>query len=308
MAKDFLAMPLAARSPNEELPLVSVGMPLYNNSRTIERAINSLRRQTWKNIEIIISDDGSSDDTYEICKKIGTLDKRIRLFRQNCNLYYQNFRFVLESSSADYFMWAAGDDYWRPKFIEENLSNLLNHTDAVSSVSRCLFIQDGKAIGLANGTYPLLGKPEDNIEAFLRNPIDNTRMYGVFKRDVLLKSFPSSNFHAYDWALSAATLRFGKHYEVESVLMRRDKTPTNNYCHTVNRDHHFFLLRYFPVLRMSIHLILNTRIPMTKNIFKTLLRLNIIKHQKYMEVMSPYLYSKLSFFYSALDKRFVSKL
>lgn len=289
-------------------PCVSIGMPLFNNAASIERAINSIRRQTWTNIEIVISDDGSLDETFQICRKLAEQDARIRLFRQERNLYFQNFRFVLERATADYFMWAAGDDYWRPGYIEANVKVLLERPDVVGSVSRCLFVQKGGVDVLAKGTYPLLSNAEKNIEKFLRDPVDNTRMYGVFRRAALLKSFPRKNFHAYDWALSAATLRYGKHYEVSRILMRRDKTPTENYCHTVNRDHSFFLYRYFPVLRMTLHLLSTARMPLSFGIFRALIRLNLVKHQKYLEVVKPSCFAKWRPFYAFLDRKLIQRL
>lgn len=289
-------------------PLVSIGMPLYNNASTIEKSINSIRNQTWANIEIVISDDGSSDETYQICSQLAQQDKRIKLFRQQKNLYYQNFRFVLEKASAEYFMWAAGDDYWRPSYIEANLQILLERPDVVGSVSRCLFLQKGRPLKLAEGTYPLLGNPKENIEAFLRKPIDNTRMYGVFRREALLSSFPKRRFHAYDWALSAATLRYGKHYEVDRILMRRDKTPTENYSLSVNRDHKFFIFRYFPVFRMTLDLIFGCRIPLNAGILKAAIKLNIIKHQQYMEIVRPALYKKLEPLYRGCQRYIVWRL
>lgn len=289
-------------------PLVSIGMPLYNNGRTIERAINSILRQTWKNIEIIISDDGSSDDTLLICGRLAQQDPRIQVFRQEQNLYYQNFRFVLDKARSDYFMWAAGDDYWRPGYIESNLEVLLTRPDVAGSVSRCLFLQNGKVFGLALGTYPLLDDPTKNIEVFLRNPIDNTRMYGVFRRAVLLNSFPKSSFHAYDWALSATTLLHGKHYQIERILMRRDKTPTENYSRSVSRDHRSLVFRYFPVLRMTLHLIFVSRIPLSAGILRALIKTNLVKHQEYMKSARPSLFRRMEPLYTACERHILWRL
>ncbi len=289
-------------------PLVSIGMPLYNNAATIEKAVRSLRRQTWTNIEIIISDDGSTDGTYEICHSLSQEDSRIKLFRQENNLYYQNFRFVLETSTADYFMWAAGDDYWRPRYIEANLQVLTKQLDVVGSVSRCIFLQSRRVLGLAEGTYPLVGTKESNIEEFLRNPQDNTRMYGLFRRDILVKSFPKSSFHAYDWALSAITLSYGKHYQVNSILMQRDKTPTEKYSISVDRDHAFFLFRYFPVLKMSFHLIFFSRVPINFGIIRSLIRMNLLKHQEYVKTVKPKYYAKFRRFYLYIERQLIERL
>ena len=63
-------------------PKVSIVIPAYNSALYIEKCINSLIRQTLKEIEIILVDDGSSDNTVEICEKYTTLDTRIKLIKQ----------------------------------------------------------------------------------------------------------------------------------------------------------------------------------------------------------------------------------
>ena len=62
--------------------LVSVGIPVYNSEKTILKSIKSILQQSYKKIEIIVSDNNSEDRSYYICKKLSKKDKRIKLFRQ----------------------------------------------------------------------------------------------------------------------------------------------------------------------------------------------------------------------------------
>lgn len=289
-------------------PLVSVGFPLFNNAETVDRALRSIQRQTWPRIEIILSDDGSSDETFHICERLAAGDSRIRLYRQENNLYYQNFRFVLEKARGDYFMWAAGDDFWRPKFVQANMEILLSEPGYVCSVSRCLFTRKGHPFAIAKGTYPLAGRPTENIAKFLGFPSDNTRMYGVFRRSVLLRAFPRKNFHAYDWALSAATLAHGKHYELESVLMRRDKTVLQHYNRAVRRDHSSAVFRIFPALRMTIHVFFVLRIPISLRILKSCIKLNYLKHKQYVQTEHAQFFKRHQSIYTWLDNHIVWRL
>ncbi len=66
-------------------PLISVIMPCYNSSRFIVRAILSVLNQTYKNLELIIVDDCSTDDTKKIIKKFLKQDKRIKLYSTKKN-------------------------------------------------------------------------------------------------------------------------------------------------------------------------------------------------------------------------------
>jgi glycosyltransferase involved in cell wall biosynthesis len=100
-------------------PLVSVGMPIRNGAKTLAMAIGSVVNQTYENLEIIISDNSSDDETPEICKQYAAQDPRIRYFRQEKVITaIQNFRFVFEQSHGKYFMWAAHDDLRTENYIE----------------------------------------------------------------------------------------------------------------------------------------------------------------------------------------------
>ena len=97
--------------PNGE-PRLTIGMPIYNNGSTISRALDSLLAQSFQNFRLLISDDGSSDSTCEICDAYAARDSRVTVFRQPVNLNYGNFRYVLQRADTPLFMFAAGDDYW----------------------------------------------------------------------------------------------------------------------------------------------------------------------------------------------------
>ena len=64
-------------------PLISIGIPCFNGEKTIEKTISNLLEQSYRKIEIIISDDNSQDNTKNILKKFN--DERIRIFYQNKN-------------------------------------------------------------------------------------------------------------------------------------------------------------------------------------------------------------------------------
>lgn len=100
-------------------PRVSIGMPVYNGEQFICEALDSLLTQTFTNFELIISDNASTDQTETICRKYCTNDDRVRYIRQSQNLGAPaNFKFVLDTAVAEYFMWAAADDVWDKNWIE----------------------------------------------------------------------------------------------------------------------------------------------------------------------------------------------
>lgn len=104
--------------------LVSIGIPTYNRGYNLTGCIESLLAQTYKQIEILISDNCSTDDTQKILKKYKN-NQRIKIFTQKKNLgMVKNFNFLLEKASGKYFMWAADDDLWDKEYIETLFSLL----------------------------------------------------------------------------------------------------------------------------------------------------------------------------------------
>ncbi len=120
-----------ANRPMEPSAMISIGMPVFNGERFVERAIESILGQTYTHFELIISDNGSTDRTEEICRRFAEKDPRIRYIRQSCNIGpAANFRFVLEAANYDRFIWAAADDWWDRDRLEK-LVNALRPEDAV---------------------------------------------------------------------------------------------------------------------------------------------------------------------------------
>jgi glycosyltransferase involved in cell wall biosynthesis len=117
-----------------DVPLVSIGLPVFNGEDFLRRALDTLLAQTFVNFELIISDNASTDKTEEICKEYAARDSRIRYIRQASNLGgLENFNFVLREAHSRYFMWAAVDDQWDPLFIQSLLRRLENDRTAIGA-------------------------------------------------------------------------------------------------------------------------------------------------------------------------------
>ena len=139
-------------------PLVTIGMPVRNGGEQIRTAIDSLLSQTHRNLRLIISDNCSTDDTFEICSAYAQADSRVTVIRQPVNLgICGNFRFVLMKAETPYFMWACHDDVWAPDFIRKNLENLRAHPTAVASTSRVIMATVDGRKEMSNGTFALRG-------------------------------------------------------------------------------------------------------------------------------------------------------
>jgi glycosyltransferase involved in cell wall biosynthesis len=104
------------------MPLVSVGMPVRNGGKMFAAALESVRAQTHRNLEIIISDNASDDETSDIARAAAAADPRIMYVRQEPGLRaYDNFMQVLSQARGEYFVWAAHDDLRSADFVERLL-------------------------------------------------------------------------------------------------------------------------------------------------------------------------------------------
>lgn len=101
---------------------VDIIMATYNGERYIEEQINSIISQTYTNWNLIIQDDGSTDSTIEILKRLSANDDRIKFFVNEKNLgVSKNFWDMMNKCSAKYIMFCDQDDYWNSDKIETML-------------------------------------------------------------------------------------------------------------------------------------------------------------------------------------------
>jgi glycosyltransferase involved in cell wall biosynthesis len=105
--------------------LISVIIPSYNSGRFLGRAIESVVNQTYKNLEIIIVDDGSVDETEKIAKAWQGKDKRIKYIKHQKNMGLAASRNTgIKNSQGEYIAFLDADDIWLPQKIETQLKKL----------------------------------------------------------------------------------------------------------------------------------------------------------------------------------------
>lgn len=115
-----------------QYPRVSIGIPTFNGGKRIHKALYSIFNDPYPNLEVIISDNASWDDTARVCAAICKDHPEVRYIRQAQNIgLIPNFEFVLREASGEYFMWLADDDRVEPGAIEKYVSFLQSHPDYV---------------------------------------------------------------------------------------------------------------------------------------------------------------------------------
>jgi len=261
-------------------PRVTIGMPAFENAGTLARAINSVLGQSVEDWRLVISDDGSSDDSLAIAARFAESDPRIECSRTARRLGYMNFPYTLKDANSDWVVWLAGDDYWAPRFLEATLSAAEDRPDAASILPRWRYVGLGHD---ASRIMPLEGTRAERVRQYLAAP-GGTRMYGLTRREALQAAFPKRNFHAFDWFLMLGLLRVGPQIEVPEFLLYRERTPLRHYVETAAREGSWPFRRW-PALPMSLAVLRAGRVPLSNLL--DLAKLNLRKHEEYLSIMEP---------------------
>lgn len=115
--------------------LISVIIPVYNRQDVIEECIHSVMKQSYQNFEIIIVDDGSSDNTYETCQRLADSDSRIKLFAAAHGGVSSARNMALDSTDGEFAFFLDSDDVIHPFLFETLLSGMQKSNAAVGATS-----------------------------------------------------------------------------------------------------------------------------------------------------------------------------
>lgn len=116
-------------------PLVSVIVPVYNAQQTLGRCVNSILSQTFRDLELILVDDGSTDDSLQICRNWAALDGRVRVIRQDNGGVSRARNRGLAEARGTYVQFADADDWVAPEMTGELLRALRAHQADVAVCS-----------------------------------------------------------------------------------------------------------------------------------------------------------------------------
>lgn len=221
-------------------PMVSVGLPVYNGEKYIERALDSLLAQDFTDFEVVICDNGSNDATVEICQGYAARDQRIQLHRNPENIgLVGNFNRTFELSRGKYFKWAAHDDWHAPESVRLSVELMEQNPAAVACAT-------GVSIVDEHGTEFDRWIPSVD----LRTPQTHTRfhrliwmmgethlLFGLIRSSSLSKTSLMQPYLASDRTLLAELSLLGPivhspvilHFYTVSTVARRNYRPSLHY-------------------------------------------------------------------------------
>lgn len=211
---------------SEIVPLVSIGMPVYNGERFISKALDSLLAQSFKDFELVISDNASEDATQQICLEYAARDQRVRYYRNEVNKGAAwNFTHVFELSSAKYFMWASHDDYWNPHYLQSCLEEFSISKDIVLAGAICESIDpETEEVIFTDKGFSTIGLPPHKRFIRYKSMIHSGShiggiFYGLYKRSALIKVMPMRKLVATDHLILAELCFQGEFVTVQEKLV-----------------------------------------------------------------------------------------
>ncbi len=155
--------------------LVSICIPTYNSATFITEAITSITQQTYSNIEIIVGDNASTDNTEEIVDLLIKKDARIKYYRNTTNLGYSgNCNKLISLASGDYVAIYHSDDIYDPSIVEKEVEILDNNADILGVFTLAKQI-DTSGARLADMFSPFRnenGVRRVSLDQYINNVID----------------------------------------------------------------------------------------------------------------------------------------
>lgn len=203
-------------------PLVTIGIPTFNRANLLSRAIESALNQDYENIELLISDNASTDATESICQAYASVDPRLKYFKQAKNMGMGfNFYHVLKNASGSFFMWLGDDDWIDSNYISATLQAFEEDQTVTlaSGVPRYYVngekVNDGKVFKVL---YKIWWR---RILSYYWQVTDNGMIYGLMRTQHILQ-LHFAELWGGDRIIVARLASFGKIVILEETSVHRE--------------------------------------------------------------------------------------
>ncbi|SDT58779.1 glycosyltransferase [Jiangella sp. DSM 45060] len=207
------------------VPRLSLGMPLYNAERYVAQAFDGLLAQDFADFEIIVSDNASTDRTWEICEQYARRDPRIRLYRNPENLgAAYNYNRTVDLARGPLFRWVAYDDVCAPTLLRRCVDALDADADAILAYPQTMLIDDDGAPlrPYRDGLDLRSAHAYRRVAQYARHWSLCNAVFGVMRSEVLRASGRIRPYPSSDVVLLAELAALGQFHEVpERLFFRR---------------------------------------------------------------------------------------
>jgi glycosyltransferase involved in cell wall biosynthesis len=216
-------------------PLISIGLPTYNRAIDLKRAIESVLAQGYPNLELVISNNASTDETHSICEDFCRRDNRIRYLQQARNIGpAANFIAVLEAARGEFFMWLGDDDWIDPGYVVECARLLVSNPEYDLVCGRGKYF-DGDRFVFAELPINLTeDSGSQRVLSYFRQVGMNGLFYGLMRRRILL-SLDTQNSVGGDWLMMGQISFLGKVRTLENVSVNRSMAGSSQDVEKMSR-------------------------------------------------------------------------
>ena len=168
-----------------ENKLVSIIVPVYGVEKELPRCLDSLLDQTYKNIEILLVDDGSPDQCPQICDFYGEKDQRVRVFHKKNGGLSAARNYALERVTGEYISFVDGDDWVEKDFIEILVHDLEVHHADISIIGYALAWENGKCLNqTSENVYEVLDREQAIRELFIQQKFQCMSCTKLYKKSL----------------------------------------------------------------------------------------------------------------------------
>ncbi len=193
-------------------PLISVGVPVYQGEQFLDETLYALRKQDYPNLEIVISDNASTDRTSEIIAHHESDDERVRSIHQDTNIgAAENYNEVFRASSGVFFAWNAHDDLTTSDFFRLGCEALDSDPIAVVAIARPFRVDiDGEKLeefDISEDLYSV--EPHVRFRAAARSA-PASLIFGIYRREQLESTGLHGHFAGSDRNLVAEAMLYGR--------------------------------------------------------------------------------------------------
>jgi glycosyltransferase involved in cell wall biosynthesis len=209
-------------------PLVSIGIPTYNREAKLTRAVESALAQTHRNLELVISDNASDDETEAVCRAFCERDPRVRYLRSPFNRGPSaNFNTLFGEMRGDYLMLLSDDDWLEESYVATCLAELNRRPEHVLVCGIAHYVRDGAVAGEGVDMQLEDDSPGRRVLSYLSEVDENGVFYGLMPGAVLRRAAPLRNAFGNDWLLAAAIATQGKVATTRATAINRELGGTS---------------------------------------------------------------------------------
>jgi glycosyltransferase involved in cell wall biosynthesis len=217
---------------SEPAPAVSVGLAVRNGKNVVGRCIESILSQDFCDLELIVSDNASDDETIETVENYASMDPRVKLRVNAVNIgSHENMNGVLAAARGTYFRWISADDWLEPGCLSTCVQALENRPDAIGVTTWFTIHTPNGSTRYEEyrGEFPTSPDPARRFERMLWffHAGDDARydpIYGMYRCEHLQSSHRLRPSERTDWLLSAELALMGPIIHVEKRLATRTRS------------------------------------------------------------------------------------